>query len=1078
MEPLEPQLLDTLARYREALDAGGSPDRDRWLREAPEALRPQLSELFERAELRSRRLAELSLDGVASGSDLPGHSTFVGPVVSQEGSAEFGFPVSEETPSRSGPIGADPGPPVIDRYIVRRLLGAGAYGQVYEAQDRITRQPVAVKVLRPRHAVEGGPGSAPASDVAALQEAWNLAELEHPNIVRVLDAGRMADGRFFITTEFIDGPTLRELADTTTLDARRCVQLVERLASALAHAHQRRIVHRDIKPENILIDRDGNPRLVDFGVALHDTNYGVSPSISGTIAYMSPEQASGNSHLIDGRSDLFSLGVVLYELLRGARPFRGANILGILDQIQRLDPPPIRQVCAVDPEIERICMTCLAKRPADRYPSAGDLAADLGRWLAGTAAVPDDPGDEPRPRHARPGSGSGRRTMALAAACLALPIGAWALIPRAPLPLDGGAAASAPQVPTDPRPERDEPGGVASESPATPAPAAPPSPEPGPGPGPGGAGEDQPALAGASPPAPGSPALAGEPLAQEAQRVLTTYCRACHHDAFKVEGLDLLDHAGVLAFRDSADEPLITPGDPDTSALVALINPTQGRMPPGKSIRPTHEEVEIIRRWIASGAPTWASIRFERPRLRLRDQLEAIRADLAGRKPAERPFRRYLSLVHQHNDPTVSDAALATTRRAASRLLNSLSWEAEVRAPEAIGPGGAILSFDLRDYGWTRQTWAELLSFDPYQLDFSTTPDLGELQAAIESLADQGLSETVWVRADWFVATASRPPLYHTILGLPATTAELEERLGVRTGEDFRSGRLRRAGMVKSGVSRQNRLLDRHASKYGAYWKSYDFAPGRERSDLLRFPLGPRGTDPTSEPAAFDFDGGEIIFHLPNGLQAYFLATAAGARLDRAPVEIVEDHLQTSGSSQIVNGLSCIHCHKEGIKPFRDDLRTRSPVEGAVRARLLDLVPPDAEMERLIALDRERFLGAVARADGPFRDAPDDATADREPIGEVTRQYQQDLDLERLLAELYLESPEPLWAAQQFNPDVRRLGLPGGPGRPMPIPRATIQDPEALTAKTAATRTSIYQTIAQSLRLGTPVEVRRNRAEP
>jgi eukaryotic-like serine/threonine-protein kinase len=346
---------------------------------------------------------------------------------------------------------------LLERYEVGRLLGSGGMAEVYEGRDRLLDRQVAIKVPLPQYAHD------PAFQQRFRREAQAAASLSNPGVVAVYDTG-MHGGTPFIVMEFVGGRTLKEtILAEGPLHPDRAAAIAADVCSALAAAHARGLVHRDVKPPNVMLTPTGRVKLMDLGIARADTaesatQTGAHTAMIGTALYLSPEQAQGQP--VDPRSDLYSLGCCLYEMLTGTVPFRGATPVAILYRHVREDPAPPRLLNPdVPPDLEAVCLKALAKRPEDRYQTAVAMREDLERARAGarvqagraapaTAAMattvlpplggPVTPGRAGR--HAAPAPPQRRRWLL------------WVLVPLAVVGLTAGAALLASKLVATPPP--------------------------------------------------------------------------------------------------------------------------------------------------------------------------------------------------------------------------------------------------------------------------------------------------------------------------------------------------------------------------------------------------------------------------------------------------------------------------------------------------------------------------------------------------------------------------------------------------------------------------------------------------
>jgi hypothetical protein len=661
---------------------------------------------------------------------------------------------------------------------------------------------------------------------------------------------------------------------------------------------------------------------------------------------------------------------------------------------------------------------------------------------------------------------NGRRTMiclgtlALAAALLsttslttyaaeAAPPAAAAGAPPAPSATDldsilkqtqapGDAGAAAPGAPA---------AGAAAGAPAAPdtggAPAAagaggpPPAADSGGAPPPAAAGEapaagPAPAAAAAAPA--GAPGEAGPPLAANIQvpadpiakaafEALDKHCARCHQEGMLQHVKVPQKNFGFVLQLDrlAGDPNFIVAGNPDASKIVQKI--LNKEMPAdyysGSSLDATPvspEEFTAIRNWIAElGSAQVASCTH--PFITPVEMVHEMAADLSSLDKTRIADTRYITLTHLYNACS-TPVEMDVYRKAVVKLLNSLSHVSDIVQLKTIDKEGTIIRFNLKDVGWQPGDWDKILATYPYP----ARPD----DPAYDLLTGQTLSALPFIRGDYFAFAASRAPLYYELLGLPDTFQALQKQMNVDVEKDISGFNVKRAGFQNSGVSRNNRMIERHQIPTGYMWASYDFAGDKDRQNFFEFPLGPG-----DGPHAFKHQGGEMIFSLPNGFQAYYLAVADGKRIDVGPNVIVQDPKQRDFS--VHEGISCMSCHELGIRFNKDEVRDHvladRTFDKGVRDAVVALFPPVDDMQKVLAGDQMKFLSAMAAAGLAVSDAngkpvfnPDgtpkfpDLNGTDEMIYSLSKRYEDGVSLPLVAAE-FGESPD------DFTKSVQGAGL-------------------------------------------------------
>lgn len=454
-------------------------------------------------------------------------------------------------------------------------------------------------------------------------------------------------------------------------------------------------------------------------------------------------------------------------------------------------------------------------------------------------------------------------------------------------------------------------------------------------------------------------------LGKAAISLLEQHCGECHGKGMKIRGglnlfeKDVLRKKGLVNFTDAG-----------ASELIARVLPDGGMPPKGQGTALESGEIEVLKAWIAHGTPDEAG-RVAAPtnaqptgNLEYQDEsaadeplfgakvLGVVYQDLLRRDQASLAETRYLSLAHMLLQDT-PEATLDVYRNGLRKFFNSVTWN---RSPVKLVPidkRKTIFRVSLRDLAWTVAKWNAIADKDPFKVDYG-----GALAAHVARLVPD--SRGIVLRGDWFVAVASAAPVYYDLLDLPKTAYDLERLIGVSSRDNITQGRVARAAMRVSKVSKNYRMIERHGATYGAYWRSYDFDGNSGKKDLFTLPL----TGKDNGTRKFEHAGGEVIFHLPNGLQAYWLEKQDGTRLDIAPTEIVSD--PSRRDPRIINGISCMGCHEPGLHVKFDDLLPRLARDPTAFGEDVDILRKTykkrEEMAAIFKADNDVYAGALKAA--------------------------------------------------------------------------------------------------------------------
>ncbi|MEY3903833.1 MAG: Serine/threonine-protein kinase pkn1 [Pseudomonadota bacterium] len=504
------------------------------------------------------------------------------------------------------------------------------------------------------------------------------------------------------------------------------------------------------------------------------------------------------------------------------------------------------------------------------------------------------------------------------------------------------------------------------------------------------------------------PANPDEKLRENALKILDESCSSCHSDVQRSGNFGLIKN--VTAMIDS--NYFIVAGKADDSAIIKRV--VDKSMPPSAPL--AQEKIDILKQWISKLPAAKKKV------LSSEEVVSLVRGDLEKvNSRAERLGLRYFSL-HARSGIDVDSVALETMRKGFAKVINSLSTAPRVIKPRAVDGDKVVYAVSLTDFG-----------IDPAKFDAVVKKYNPFCQVPLDPQANQTFevnhrfikgelnTDCYVIRMDWFVATATLPKPYQDFMNHPANREQLDQRLGINLFENIKNKRVSRSGFKNSGVSSQNRIIERHTQGNGQpYWISYDFANNEGDENFFEKPLGPVGIG--EDNLAFKHDGGEVIYQLPNGMFGYYLADAAGTSIDKGPTQIVQQNgAPEQFVSAIVNGQSCMSCHGGGLINREDQVRKFASAEAGrfsaeELAKINDLYVDKSVMKSAIERDNQSYFAALREI------GIDPSSAD--PVNESYRLYNRRLTRDAVLAELSVNN-ELLTRILQLPP-LSSLWLPLG----------------------------------------------------